>query len=124
MTAFTPLLDARPNSRENCHVRHLEHDPHTTAKMVKIGNPPDNFGLCKKAIALSYRVDIDQPAKHAMKFTAQTRASHCYRAQEKTGVHPAARGACCFGSCSMCADRYREGQSWFRGPDRLATRKR
>ena len=68
-----------------------------TWSMVKIGNPPDNFGLCKKAIAPGYRVDIDQPAKHAMKFTAQTRLTF-YRAQEKTGV---ARGACCFGS--LCA---------------------
>jgi hypothetical protein len=88
MTAFTPLLDARPNSRENCHVRHLEHDPHTTAKMVKIGNPPDNFGLCKKAIALSYRVDIDQPAKHAMKFTAQTRASRFIGLRRKPVSNP------------------------------------
>src|SRR5215471_4980008 len=53
-----------------------------SAKTVKIGNPPDNFELCKKAIALSYRVDIDQPAKPAMKFTAQTRASHLSGSRE------------------------------------------
>ena len=43
-----------------------------------VGNPPDNFGLRKKAIALSYRVDIDQPAKQVSR-----------------------AGACCFGS--LCA---------------------